>query len=118
MKSKLGFTIYPSPQVSITVVYPYNFVLSTDSLLEHTNVATFWIMKPFMTSADHQFVDWCTNGLKCSINYQRPIVVLGGNLANVQRVVCMISNSTSVVEVFSRVDHKFDLMYTKRAFVH
>ncbi|CAD5177286.1 unnamed protein product [Musa acuminata subsp. malaccensis] len=29
----------------------------------------------------------------------------------------MISNSTSVAEVFSRIDHKFDLMYAKRAFV-
>ncbi|PHT25891.1 Tubulin alpha chain [Capsicum baccatum] len=34
------------------------------------------------------------------------------------RAVCMISNSTSVAEVFSRIDHKFDLTYTKRAFVH
>jgi tubulin alpha len=32
--------------------------------------------------------------------------------------VCMISNSTSVVEVFSRINSKFDLMYAKRAFVH
>ena len=30
----------------------------------------------------------------------------------------MISNSTSVAEVFSRIDHKFDLMYAKCAFVH
>lgn len=30
----------------------------------------------------------------------------------------MISNNTAVVEVFSRIDHKFDLMYAKRAFVH
>ncbi|KAL9411108.1 hypothetical protein AB3S75_044819 [Citrus x aurantiifolia] len=30
----------------------------------------------------------------------------------------MISNSTSVAEVFSRIDHKFYLMYAKRAFVH
>ena len=30
----------------------------------------------------------------------------------------MISNSTAIAEVFSRVDHKFDLMYAKRAFVH
>ncbi|XP_043707528.1 tubulin alpha-1 chain-like [Telopea speciosissima] len=30
----------------------------------------------------------------------------------------MISNSTSVAEVFSRIDHKFDLMYAKRSFVH
>lgn len=30
----------------------------------------------------------------------------------------MISNSTSVAEVFSRIDYKFDLMDAKRAFVH
>ena len=30
----------------------------------------------------------------------------------------MISNDTAVAEVFSRIDHKFDLMYAKRAFVH
>jgi len=65
-----------------------------------------------------QFVDWCPTGFKCGINYQAPTVVPGGDLAKVQRAVCMISNSTSVVEVFSRIDHKFDLMYAKRAFVH
>jgi len=32
--------------------------------------------------------------------------------------VCMISNSTAIAEVFARIDHKFDLMYSKRAFVH
>ncbi|EFJ17551.1 hypothetical protein SELMODRAFT_420969 [Selaginella moellendorffii] len=38
-KSKLGFTVYPSPQVSTAVVEPYNSVISTHSLLEHTDVA-------------------------------------------------------------------------------
>ena len=38
-KSKLGFTVYPSPQVSTSIVEPYNSVLSTHSLLEHTDVA-------------------------------------------------------------------------------
>jgi tubulin alpha len=38
-KSKLGYTVYPSPQVSTAVVEPYNSVLSTHSLLEHTDVA-------------------------------------------------------------------------------
>ena len=42
----------------------------------------------------------------------------GGDLAKVQRAVCMISNSTAIAEVLSRLDHKFDLMYAKRAFVH
>jgi tubulin alpha len=45
-------------------------------------------------------------------------VLAGGDLAKVQRAVCMISNSTAIAEVFSRLDHKFDLMYAKRAFVH
>ena len=65
-----------------------------------------------------QFVDWCPTGFKCGINYQPPTVVPGGDLAKVMRAVCMISNSTAIAEVFSRVDHKFDLMYAKRAFVH
>lgn len=55
---------------------------------------------------------------RCGINYQPPTVVPGGDLAKVQRAVCMISNSTAIAEVFSRLDHKFDLMYAKRAFVH
>lgn len=60
----------------------------------------------------------CPTGFKCGINYQPPTVVPGGDLAKVQRAVCMISNNTAVAEVFSRIDHKFDLMYAKRAFVH
>ncbi|KAA6398688.1 MAG: putative Tubulin alpha chain [Streblomastix strix] len=38
-KSKLSFTVYPSPQIATAVVEPYNCVLSTHSLLEHTDVA-------------------------------------------------------------------------------
>ncbi|KAK1324196.1 Tubulin alpha-1 chain [Acorus calamus] len=236
-KSKLGFTVYPSPQVSTSVVEPYNSVLSTHSLLEHTDVAVLLdneaiydicrrsldIERPTYTNLNRlvsqvissltaslrfdgalnvdvtefqtnlvpyprihfmlssyapvisaekayheqlsvaeitnsafepssmmakcdprhgkymacclmyrgdvvpkdvnaavatiktkrtiQFVDWCPTGFKCGINYQPPTVVPGGDLAKVQRAVCMISNSTSVAEVFSRIDHKFDLMY-------
>jgi tubulin alpha len=38
-KSKLDFCVYPSPQVSTSVVEPYNSVLSTHALLEHTDCA-------------------------------------------------------------------------------
>ncbi|KVI00231.1 Alpha tubulin [Cynara cardunculus var. scolymus] len=208
-KSKLGFTIYPSPQVSTAVVEPYNSVLSTHALLEHTDVAVLLdneaiydicrrsldIERPtytnlnrlisqiisslttslrfdgainvditefqtnlvpyprihFMLSsyapvisvekAYHEQLSVpeitnavfepasmmakcdprhgkCPTGFKCGINYQPPTVVPGGDLAKVQRAVCMISNNTAVAEVFSRIDHKFDLMYAKRAFVH
>eukprot|EP00472_Partenskyella_glossopodia_P013681 CAMPEP_0197517132 /NCGR_PEP_ID=MMETSP1318-20131121/2105_1 /TAXON_ID=552666 /ORGANISM="Partenskyella glossopodia, Strain RCC365" /LENGTH=452 /DNA_ID=CAMNT_0043066445 /DNA_START=63 /DNA_END=1421 /DNA_ORIENTATION=- len=243
-KSKLGFNIYPSPQVSTAVVEPYNCVLSTHALLEHTDVAVILdneaiydicrrsldIERPsytnlnrliaqvissltaslrfdgalnvdvtefqtnlvpyprihFMLSsyapiisaqkASHeqltvaeltntafepasmmakcdprhgkymacclmyrgdvvpkdvnaavatiktkrtiQFVDWSPTGFKCGINYQPPAGIPGGTMAKVKRALCMISNSTAIAEVFSRIDHKFDLMYAKRAFVH
>jgi len=243
-KSKLDFCIYPSPQVSTAVVEPYNSVLSTHSLLEHTDVAflldneaiydicrkNLGIEKPtyrnlnrllaqvisslttslrfegslnvdineFQTNlvpyprihfmlcsyapvisaekAYHeqfsvaeltnavfepanmmakcnpshgkymacclmhrgdvvpkdvsiaveaikskrtiQFVDWCPTGFKCGINYHPPAAVPGGDLAKVSRALAMLSNTTAIAEVFERIDHKFDLMYAKRAFVH
>merc|ERR1711904_412926 len=217
-KSKLSFTIFPSPQISTAVVEPYNTVLSTHGLLEHTDVCVILdneavydicrrnldIERPTYTNlnrliaqvissltaslrfdgalivsaekAHHeqlsvaeltnsvfepasmmvkcdprhgkymaccmmyrgdvvpkdvnasvatiktkrtiQFVDWSPTGFKCGINYQPPTVVPGGDLAKVMRAVCIISNTTAIAEVFSRIDHKFDLMYAKRAFVH
>ena len=65
-----------------------------------------------------QFVDWCPTGFKVGINYQPPTAVPGGDLAKVQRAVCMLSNTTAIAEAWARLDHKFDLMYAKRAFVH
>jgi len=65
-----------------------------------------------------QFVDWCPTGFKVGINNQPPTVVPDGDLAKVNRAVSMISNSTAIADVFSRIDHKFDIMYAKRAFVH
>uniref|UniRef100_A0A671EHG4 Uncharacterized protein n=1 Tax=Rhinolophus ferrumequinum TaxID=59479 RepID=A0A671EHG4_RHIFE len=64
-----------------------------------------------------QFVDRCPTGFKVGINYQPPTVVPGGDLAKVQRAVCMLSNTTAIAEAWARLDHKFDLMYAKRAFV-
>ncbi len=45
-------------------------------------------------------------------------MVPGGDLAKVQRAVSMLSNTTAIAEAWARLDHKFDLMYAKRAFVH
>ena len=47
---------------------------------------------------------------KCGINAQAPTVVPGGDLAKVQRAVCMLSNTTAIAEVFSRIDHKVCLV--------
>jgi len=243
-KSKLDFCIYPSPEVSTSVVEPYNSVLSTHSLLEHTDVSfmldneaiydickrSLGIERPSYTNLNRliaqvissltaslrfegslnvdinefqtnlvpfprihfmlcsyapvigadkvshetltvseltsavfepvnmmakcdprrgkymacclmyrgdvvpkdvtasvatiktkrtiQFVDWSPTGFKCGINNQPPTQVPGSNLATVKRACAMISNTTAIGDVFSRLDKKFDLMYAKRAFVH
>ncbi|KAK9357910.1 Tubulin/FtsZ, GTPase domain-containing protein [Lipomyces starkeyi] len=65
-----------------------------------------------------QFVEWCPTGFKLGICYQPPQLVPGGDLAKVSRAVCLLSNTTAIAEAWSRLDHKFDLMYSKRAFVH
>jgi tubulin alpha len=70
------------------------------------------------TKRSIQFVDWCPTGFKSGITYQPPTVVPGDDLAKVRRAVAMTSNNTCMAEVCSRIDHKFDLMYAKRAFVH
>ena len=36
-KSKLEFCVYPAPQLSSSVVEPYNSVLTTHTTLEHSN---------------------------------------------------------------------------------
>jgi len=64
------------------------------------------------------FVDWCPTGFKVGINCQPPAVVPGSEVAKVQRACCMLANTTAIAEAWSRLNYKFDLMYTKRAFVH
>ena len=65
-----------------------------------------------------RFVDWCPTGFKTGINYMPTAITAGSDLAPMVRSACMIGNSTEVKKIFSRVNHKFDLMFAKRAFVH
>ncbi|MEJ1286725.1 hypothetical protein NN561_017734 [Cricetulus griseus] len=70
------------------------------------------------TKCRTRFVDWYPIGFRVGINYQLPTVVPGGDLAKVQRTVCMPSNTTAIAEAWAPLDHKFDLMYAKHDFVH
>ncbi|XP_016050609.2 tubulin alpha-4A chain-like [Erinaceus europaeus] len=70
-----------------------------------------------------QFVDWCPTGFKVGINYQLlgcapPTVVPGGDLAKVQWAVCLLSNTTAIAEAWAWLNHKFDQMFAKCAFLH
>lgn len=64
------------------------------------------------------FVEWCPTGFKVGINYQPPMSAPKSELAAQSRSVSMLSNTTAIAEAWARLDHKFDLMYSKRAFVH
>jgi tubulin alpha len=70
------------------------------------------------TNCINQFIDWCPASFKVGINYQPPTVVPGGDLAKVQRAVCMLSNTTSIAEAWAHLGHKFDLTYAKHKYVH
>jgi len=65
-----------------------------------------------------QFVDWSPTGFKCGVNGQPPTSVPGSEMAKVNKACVMVSNTTAIAEVFSRINTKFDLMFMKRAFVH
>ncbi|CDW53125.1 tubulin alpha chain [Trichuris trichiura] len=64
------------------------------------------------------FVDWSPTGFKVGISSQPPTRVPESHLADVSRAVCMVCNTTAIVEAWRRLNKKFALMYAKRAFVH
>ncbi|MBN3302534.1 TBA protein, partial [Amia calva] len=92
----------------------YHEQLSVVDITKDVNSAVATIK----TNRTIQLVDWCPTGFKVGINYQPPTVVPGGDLAKVQRAVCMLSNTTAITKAWAHLDHKFDLMYAKCAFVH
>ena len=65
-----------------------------------------------------QFVDWCPTGFKAGINGAPMTIVPRSSMAKAPRSVCMMSNTTAIATAWARLNHKFDLMYSKRAFVH
>ncbi|KAF8917842.1 tubulin alpha [Mucidula mucida] len=65
-----------------------------------------------------QFVDWCPTGFKLGVCNEPSAYVPGGDLAKTTRSLCMLSNTTAIAAAWNRLDYKFDLMYSKRAFVH
>lgn len=46
------------------------------------------------------------------------MVVEGGDLARVSRGCSMLASTTAIAQAWADIDHKFDQMFAKRAFVH
>jgi tubulin alpha len=113
----LGF----EPNNQMVVCNPHNGKYMAVALLYRGDVIPYdctQAVAEVKAKASFNLVEWCPTGFKLGINYQKPVSVLDSELASVDRSVTMLSNSTSIAEAFGRLDHKFDLMYTKRAFVH
>lgn len=65
-----------------------------------------------------QFVDWSPAGFKIGINYKPPPVIDGSDLARVSRSCSMLASTTAIAQAWATIDHKFDMMFSKRAFLH
>ncbi|OXB74552.1 UNVERIFIED_CONTAM: hypothetical protein H355_006422 [Colinus virginianus] len=140
-KSKLEFSIYPAPQL----FHPEQLITGKEDAANNyarghytigkeiidlvldrirkladqcTGLQGFLVFHSFGGGTGSGFTSLLMERLSVGINYQPPTVVPGGDLAKVQRAVCMLSNTTAIAEAWARLDHKFDLMYAKRAFVH
>ncbi|KAK7604736.1 hypothetical protein V9T40_005922 [Parthenolecanium corni] len=64
------------------------------------------------------FVNWCPTGFKVGINFQPPSSFPDSTIAASHLGLCTIANTTAISEAWARIDYKFDLMFSKRCFVH
>ncbi|KAL1123156.1 hypothetical protein AAG570_002243, partial [Ranatra chinensis] len=68
-----------------------------------------------------EFVDWSPAGVKFGFDTHRPTLVPRGvipGLGSEPRSVTAVANATDARIAWGRVKHEFDLMFSKRAFVH
>ncbi|QQP41766.1 Tubulin alpha chain, partial [Caligus rogercresseyi] len=65
-----------------------------------------------------KFVDWCPTGFKVGLNQNPMRAIPDSSLAECPKSACMLANTTSMAEAWSRIGSKFDLLFSKRAFVH
>ena len=65
-----------------------------------------------------RFIDWCSTGYRCGINYPGPIIMKNSRLAQTTRQVIMLSNSTSIATVFARIAGQFDISCAAKTFSH
>jgi len=65
------------------------------------------------------FVEWCPTGFKIGLNETPAAKVPQDIMAYAKRNVTMIGNNVAVNRVFvERINKKYDMMYSQRAFVH
>ena len=73
---------------------------------------SIWKMKTL------RWVDWIPTGFKIGISPQSIKTINGSNLAKTVKSASMLTNSVRIIDVFEKMNHQFDLLYAKRAFVY
>ncbi|KER26208.1 hypothetical protein T265_06490 [Opisthorchis viverrini] len=67
----------------------------------------------------YEFVDWCPTGVKVNLVAQPPIfMAYDSHMAPTDCSVTMLANTTAIRSVWSTVGAKFDMMFSRRCFVH
>jgi tubulin alpha len=131
-KEKAGHEQHTTPQITSAAFEPANFMVKCDPrgpenrymsvcLLYRGDVVVKDMNASVATiksKSTVQFVSWNPTGFKQGINWQKPVIPEGGDMAPLNRSLLNICNNTGISAVFNTIDYKFDLMYAKRAFVH
>ncbi|KAF0988552.1 hypothetical protein HZS_7511 [Henneguya salminicola] len=65
-----------------------------------------------------QFCPWIPTGFKVGINSSLPVLHKNCDIASSDKALCMLSNSTAVIDPLGKVLDDFSTMLSKRAFVH
>lgn len=70
------------------------------------------------TKRSIRFVDWTPTGFRLGIERSPSVYLPRSDMAALPISCCAISNSTAISHMFGRLAHKFDLLYSKQAFLH
>ena len=65
-----------------------------------------------------KFVDWVPTGLKISTNPHKSHILKSTGYEKSPISLNLLANNMAIDGIFGRVNHKFDSMYARRAFVH
>jgi len=130
--AKSGHEQHTTAQITSAAFEPANFMVKCDPRAPNNRYMSVCLLyrgdvvvkdmnaavATIKTKSTIQFVSWNPTGFKQGINWQKPVIPEGGDMAHVARAVTNICNNTGISSVFNTIDYKFDLMYAKRAFVH
>ena len=62
--------------------------------------------------------NWYPATFKAGMTYHYPSTLPKSPLANIAKDVCMLTNNTAIGGAFTRLHQKFDLLYSKKAYLH